>query len=324
MGRLPLPLIVLLAFLLVSGALSLVTNSYILTILIFSNIFAVSAASWDLLAGYAGQLSFGNVAFYGVGAYTVGILHCIGSPLCASYIILGSLPSNPWLSNPIVEVMVGGLVAILLSFVIGFAGVRLSGPYLALATFAVALVLQHLVTIYASITGGNFGLTVGPLFPDIRYTYAASLLLLVLAASFMLILVNSRYGLYFKAIRDDQTAAQAVGINPTKYKLLAFATSAFLTSVAGSFAVFAFGVVNSDVLGYNNSLLWIEMSVTGGSGTVVGAIIGSYFIQSLTELLRLSHALSLLIFSILFILVVRFSPGGLLGLLKRLLRRGVR
>lgn len=289
---------------------SFFSNDYILTILFFANIFAITAASWDILAGYAGQLSFGNVAFYGVGGYSVALL--------SKY--FGSQSGLSWLGNPIVATCVGVLVSAILSTGIGFSAIRLRGPYLAIVTFMVSGILQGLVIIYANITGGQFGLTLAQSFSSARFSYYVSLILMATSIFVMILITSSRFGLYFKAIRDDEIEAQATGINPTKYKLLAFIVSSSFTSVAGSLYVLAFGIVNWDVFGYSSSLLWIEMSVIGGSGTIVGSIFGSYFIQVLVEVLRVSQTYSLIAFAVIFVIVIRFFPQGLFGLIRKILR----
>jgi len=310
-----LGLVVLLAI------LPFVSNTYILTILIFANIYAITAASWDLLAGYAGQMSFGQVAFYGTGAYGVGLLiNYFGLP-CIGRQGWGYQESIsrciPLLSNPISALAIGSIAAIVLSLLIGFAAVRLRGPYLSIVTFAICIVLQRLVVIYGKYTGGQFGLTVGALLPSITYTYYMSLFFMIASIMVMLLIVNSRYGLYFKAIRDDEMAAQAIGINPIKYKLLAFALSSFFCSIAGGLYAFSFGMVDWGVYGYSFNLMWIEMSVIGGYGTIVGSVIGAYFVRIIVELLRISQALSNLAFAVIFLLVIKFFPQGLLSLFKR-------
>lgn len=303
-------------------------NPYALVILTLAYIYAAAAASWDLLAGYAGQLSFGQVAFFGIGGYAVGLL---------AY----HFPYWYWLSNPISATIVGILASVAFSVFIGASSVRMRGPYFAAVTFISVIVLQQIVIIFGDCgaqnvalpthfdwnhkycTGGQFGLMMPSLklFGDNRLTYWASLVYMIVSLASMMLIVRSRYGLYFKCIRDDEIAAQAIGINPTKYKLVAFAISAVFCSVAGSWYVFTSGLVNTDMFGYGYNFLWIEMVVIGGMTTIIGTIPGALFVGIVSELLRANSAIALAVFAGIFVLVVRFLPEGVIPLLKRKIGR---
>jgi branched-chain amino acid transport system permease protein len=298
---------------------SFFSSDYIFTILLFANIFAIAAASWDLLAGYAGQLSFGNVAFYGVGGYSIGLLTAYFGGQQSS-LLGGGSSAFALLANPIVATCIGIGLSMGLAILIGFSAIRLRGPYLAIVTFMVSIILQELIIIYGKYTGGQFGITIPNAFANARFSFYVSLIAMAASVMALILISSSRYGMYFRAIRDDEVEAQATGINPTKYKLMAFALSAAFTSMAGSLYTLSLGIVNWDVFGYSYNLLWIEMAVIGGPGTIVGSVIGSYFIQSIVEVLRLSQTYSLIGFAIIFIVVIRFFPQGLLGFIKRILR----
>jgi branched-chain amino acid transport system permease protein len=297
---------------------SIFSNDYIFTVLFFANLFAITAASWDILAGYAGQLSFGNVVFYGIGGYTIGLLSAYFGGAKSS-LLSGGNTALIWLANPFVATCIGVGLSVGLAIVLGFSAIRLRGPYLAIVTFMVTVIMQELIILYGKYTGGQFGITIVNYFANARYSFYVSFALMVFSLFVLILISGSRYGLYFKAIRDDEVAAQATGINPTRYKLMAFAVSAAFTSLAGSLYVLAYGVVNYQVFSYNSSLLWIEMSVIGGPGTIMGSLIGSYFIEGIIEILRLSQTYSLIGFAIIFILVIRFFPQGLLGIIKRII-----
>jgi len=308
------------------GILPLGLNPYALIVLTFAYIYAAAAASWDLLAGYAGQLSFGQVAFFGIGGYTVALL---------AY----HFPYWYWLSNPISATVIGILASVVFSVFIGASSVRMRGPYFAAVTFISVIVLQQIVIIFGDCgaqsvalptrfdwahkycTGGQFGLMLpsygAALFGDNRLTYWASLLYMIVSLASMMLVVRSRYGLYFKCIRDDEIAAQAIGINLTKYKLIAFAISAVFCSVAGSWYVLATGMVNTDMFGYGYNFLWIEMVVIGGMTTIIGTIPGALFVGIVSELLRANAAIALAVFAAIFVIVVRFLPEGILPLLRR-------
>jgi len=298
---------------------SFFSDDYIFTVLFFANLFAIGAASWDILAGYAGQLSFGNVVFYGIGGYSIGLLSAYFSGKQSS-LLGGGSSAYSFLANPIISICVGIGISMGLAVLIGFAAIRLRGPYLAIVTFMLGIILQELIVIYGKYTGGEFGVSIPDAFANARFSFYVSLIAMAVSVLALILITGSRYGLYFKAIKDDEVQAQATGINPTKYKLMAFAVSAAFTSLAGSIYVLSYGIVNYDVFSYTTSLQWIEMSVIGGPGTIVGSVIGSYFIQILVELLRISQTYSLIIFAVVFIIVIRFFPQGLLGFIKRVLR----
>src|SRR5690348_17540332 len=136
------PVYILITLVIILVTVSFFSNDYILTVLFFANIFAVTAASWDILSGYAGQLSFGNVTFYGIGGYSIALL--------SKY--FGSNDRLVWLANPVVATGLGVLVSAVVSLCIGFSAIRLRGPYLAIVTFMVSGIFQGLVIIFANIT----------------------------------------------------------------------------------------------------------------------------------------------------------------------------
>jgi branched-chain amino acid transport system permease protein len=300
-----------------------ILSSYWISVLVWCNLFAIAAGSWDLLTGYAGQLSFGHSAFFGIGAYAMALawkFFGVHPPYGLARICCWE---PVWISNPVVAASIGAFAALLFALFLGSCAARVRGPALAILTFLTGLILQEVVFVEADITDGSFGITPGTFFPDIgsyrsvTWAYWGSVILLVAIVASMLWLVRSPYGVYFKCIRDDEIAAQAIGINPTKYKVMAFTISSVFCSLTGAYSVLAFGAVNPTFFSFNYNFLWIEMAVIGGSGTIVGAVFGSYFINILVEILRLSSTLSLVLFGIVFVIVLRFFPRGFMALLSR-------
>jgi branched-chain amino acid transport system permease protein len=271
-----------------------VKSTYVIDLLIVCNIYAVFLSSWDLLTGYTGQISFGHSLFIGGGAYTAGILSFyFGVPI--------------YLTIPI-----GGCMAALLGFGFGVPALRLRGPYLALATFAASAVLHGLTAVFWLYSGGEDGLYgVAPLTRNYVVKYYWSVILMVFCSGFLLFLVNSQYGLILKSIREDEAAAEASGINVTKYKLLTFVMSAFLAGIAGSFYGHAQMHVGTDLLSLTLSIMVVLMSVAGGMGTIVGPIVAGYLLILLNEWLRVIEVVRVLIYSGSVVLILLFIPKGI-------------
>ncbi len=195
-------------------------HPYYLRILIMASIFAIFAASWDLLSGFTGQISFGHALFFGVAAYTSALLNLnIGLP--------------PWLTIPL-----GALAAVVAGLVVGVPCLRLRGTYLALATLAFPLILIGVVFVIPDITGGELGVSGIDRLSESRVTeYYIAVTLMVILGFVMWKITDSKTGIIFHAIREDEVAARASGINTTRYKLLAFCLSGFFAGLAGGLYV---------------------------------------------------------------------------------------
>ena len=271
-----------------------VKSTYVIDLLIVCNVWAVFLSSWDLLTGYTGQISFGHSLFIGGGAYTAGFLSFyFGVPF--------------WVTIPL-----GGCVAALLGFGLGVPALRLRGPYLALATFAASAVLHGLSAVFWLYSGGEDGLYgVAPLTRNYVVKYYWSVILMVLCSGFLLFLVNSQYGLILKSIREDESGAEASGINVTRYKLLTFVMSAFLAGIAGAFYGHAQMHVGTDLLSLSLSIMVVLMSVAGGMGTIVGPVVAGYLLILLNEWLRAIEVVRVLIYSFSVVLILLFIPRGI-------------
>ena len=271
-----------------------VKSNYVIDLLILCNIYAVFLSSWDLLTGYTGQISFGHSLFIGGGAYTAGILSFYaGVPI--------------WITIPL-----GGFVAALLGFGIGMPALRLKGPYLALATFAASAVLAGLAAVFWEYSGGEDGLYgVAPLSRSYVIKYYCSVGLMVVICGFLLFLVNSQYGLILKSIREDESAAQASGINVAKYKLITFVMSGFLAGIAGAFYAHIQMHVAIELVQLPLSIMVVLMSVAGGIGTIVGPIAAGYLLILLNEWLRVIEVVRLLIYTGSVVLILLFIPRGI-------------
>lgn len=276
-------------------------GTYILSLLIMLLIYIILAQSWNLVAGYAGQFNLGLAAYFGSGALGYSMLYSTGMPFYAA-------------------MLAGGIVATVLAVIIGIPTLRLRGIYFAIGTLALAEALN---------------ITVNNLFPMSMYapsTYWASFSLvncyylgLGLACVTMAvayIVVNSRVGLALRAIRDDQDPAEAVGINPTKYKVLIFIISSFLAGLAGGIYGFYQGIIYPFA---QFTPVWtfgpLLAACIGGLGTLTGPVWGGIFFVILQEVF--SHTVGqahFIVSGIVFILVILFLPGGLVQAIEMIRR----
>src|SRR5262245_5556373 len=283
--------IALLAYPMVHGDL------YVMRILTMTCIFAMFAASWDLLAGYTGQVNFGHALFFGAGAYTSALLSI-------------KLGLSPWLT-----IWAGAAVALLFGFLVGYLCLRLRGSYLSLATLAFPLIALGLLFAFPDFSGGELGvsglqrLAVGA--TANYYLAAVSMLVIVFG---LWALADSRFGIVLHAIRDDEVAARASGINTPRYKLAVFALSAAAAGFAGALFAHYLRVAGPSTLEVALSFQVVIWGVFGGVATVYGPVAAVFILYPLTEWLgsfRHFGELRLLIFAVIVLLVLLFMPRGL-------------
>jgi branched-chain amino acid transport system permease protein len=285
---------------------SMVGNNYQLQVLFRITLFAAMGLAWNLVGGYAGQLSLGHVAFFGVGAYGLALFTQLQIPI--------------WIS-----LFLAAVVATLFAAIIGIISFRLRGPYFTLATIAFGEVLRLTAT-NLDVTGGAIGLTMPALFHGRtfwRQFYLASVALAALAFLVNLWVSRSRFGYYLMAIREDEDTASAVGINTSRCKLQAFLLSAFLTALAGALYASAFQfIVPDSVLTLEISVQIAIITMLGGAGTLLGPIIGAALLLTAQEIFKNQFKEShLLIYGILIVIVVLFVPEGIVGGLQQLFRK---
>jgi branched-chain amino acid transport system permease protein len=285
---------------------ALVHNDYLMQVFFRIVLFAALGLAWNLVGGYAGQLSLGHVAFFGLGAYGLAILTARGVPV--------------WISIFLAAAIATGFAAI-----IGRIVFRLRGPYFTLSTIAFGEVLRLSATNLA-ITGGAIGLSTPALFTGQNFWklfYLAAVALAVICFAVNYATSKSRPGYYLMAIREDEDTASAVGIDTAGYKLRALLISAFLTALGGALYASAFQYIVPD------SVLTIEISVQiaiitmlGGAGTLLGPAVGAILLLGASELFKNRFQEShLLIYGILIVAVVLFLPEGVVGGLENLFRR---
>ena len=295
-------------------ALPAVLTSYAVTVFIFIFFYGYLGQSWNILGGYGGQLSAGHAAFVGVGAYTTTLL------------------SMHWGLSPWIGMLVGGAVAAALGAVIGSLGFRfgLRGFYFVLLTVAFAEVCR-IVTLNTDAIGGALGLyitfTGNPWhlqFQDNRAYYYVALALMLLATGVVAAVERSRLGAYLLAIREDEDAAEALGVDTFRYKLGAIVLSAFLTGLGGAFyANYLFSLQPNAVFGIPLSVDIIIRPVVGGAGTLLGPLLGSLILSPLAEIARIYFTrpgwagFHLVIYGVLLVAVVLFLPHGAYPHLRR-------
>lgn len=279
---------------------------------ILAMIFATTAAGWNVLGGYAGQVSFGNAVFFGAGAYTTALGVRAGW--------------SPWLTIP-----VGAAVAAAIGLAIGVPCLRLRSHYFAIATIAVGEIAYIVVNSTKSL-GASAGLTL-PLrsqsLANLQFSvrnptpyYNVALVLFAVATVFVWLLARGRTGSYLQAIRDDQDAAAAAGVNLWRYKLIAVSISAILTAIPGSvYAMYVLFVDPSLVLDLTVSINIVLITMLGGIGTLWGPLIGAWALEALQQYTQQQFGsvagLDLLIFGLVIVVVVLIEPGGIAALLTR-------
>ncbi len=271
--------------------------------------FAVALASaWNLLGGFAGQISIGYSAFLGIGSYTTALLALKGV--------------NVWATLPL-----AALLGALFSVFVGWPTFRLRGPYFTIATIGVS----EAVRVFAagvSFTGGSSGLRMPPGSFDFTRDYLAMVTLAVGVVFLSAWIRGSAFGRALAAIRQDIDAAEALGVNSTKYKLLVHALSAALVAVAGSLFAINFQYISpGSVFDFRLSLSIVLMPIVGGLGTVAGPVLGAILFGYLQIKMLSTPALrdsNLFLYGGLLVAVMLFEPKGLMGVFRRLQRAASR
>ena len=266
-------------------------------------VWVTTSVAWNLLGGFAGQVSFGFAVFYGLGAYST------------------AMSLNAGLDRP-VSLLIGAAVAATASLFIGLPTFRLRGPYFAIATIGVSEAVRVVMTNVA-VTGGASGyrLSEHGNFNQLLHFYTA-LSVAVIAVTVSVFVRRSKFGLALVAIREDEDAASDLGVNPFRTKLLAHALAAALTGAAGGvYTGYAAFIYPQGVFGFDISVAILLMPIIGGVGTVWGPVVGALvygFVHE--ELIASFPQLHLLLYGSLLILIILFEPGGVMGLLGKIVR----
>lgn len=270
-------------------------NPYLIRILILTSIFAILAASWDLLSGFTGQMNFGHALFFGVGAYTSALLH-----------IHIQLP--PWGSIPL-----GALAAVLMGLIVGIPCLRLKHTYLALTTLAFPIILTGIIFALPEITGGELGVSgLQRLTNSLLGNYYLYIIIFLVLSAIMWKITDSHTGIIFHAIREDELAVKASGINTTRYKLLAFSLSGFFAGIAGGLYAHYMRIAGPSTLEVSMSFSVVIWAVFGGMVTIYGPIAAVFILFPLLEFVRFWPEYRTMIFAAVVLLILLYMPEGLI------------
>ncbi|MDR2528584.1 MAG: branched-chain amino acid ABC transporter permease [Synergistaceae bacterium] len=285
-----------------------VDNKFYLDILITSTYYSIIAVAWNIMCGYTGQLSLGHGAFLGIGQYT-------------SVLLYTKLGLTPWLG-----VFAGGVMAMLLAFLIGVLVLRLKGPFFALSTIALCTILQILAVKFTDLTGGASGITirfdpalVNIIFRSYKIYFTIFVILLLVVLVTTIRVRHSRLGSNLIAIRENDLAASSLGINLFKNQVIALIISAFFTSVAGCFyaqyVLFIYPEGAFDIIISQKAAI---LSIVGGAGTVFGPAIGGFVLTPTEIMLRTwlgstYQGAYLIVYGVLLIFVILVIPNGVIG-----------
>jgi branched-chain amino acid transport system permease protein len=278
-------------------------DSYSLLVFTLCALAAVVGVGLNVLIGLSGQISFGHIAFYAIGAYISALMTLAGLPL--------------WLAVPAAGVVAGAVGALL-----AIPALRVTGPYLAMITIAFSFVVHHSLIEWRDVTGGSNGLMGIPLpeLADIDPSILLALIatgLMIAALAFYQRLHHSGWGKAMRAVKASEIAARSLGFNPVLSKTLAFALSALLTGLAGALLSPLLMFINPESFPFSQSILFVLAVIVGGSGTLFGPVLGALLIVLVPELLSDFAEYRLLIFSVLLLVVLWIAPNGLLGALAR-------
>jgi branched-chain amino acid transport system permease protein len=271
-------------------------SRYVTGVLNVCLVYGIWAASWDFMSGLTGRENFGHALFIGSGAYVAAFLNV-------------SFGWSPWWSPP-----AAALVAVVLSLIIGFPTLRLRGPYFALAMLAAATIMQQFTRIFWEYTGGEEGINgVESMIESSLGYYYLTLVALVVAVVVQLLIAHSSWGVILRAIRGDEAACQAAGINVTFYKIAALMISAAFAGLGGAFYTHYQRAITPDAFGVALSITCIIMVYVGGMGTIYGPACGAILLTLLTELLRGFGQYRLTVYTLVLIFILFFMPGGLVA-----------
>jgi len=292
---LPSRIIVALFFLVLLGMPMISQNPYLIRVIILTSIFAILAASWDLLSGFTGQMNFGHALFFGVGAYTSALLNI-------------HLHIPPWGSVPL-----GAMAAVLTGLIVGIPCLRLKHTYLALTTMAFPIILMGIVFALPDVTGGELGISgLQRISNSLIGNYYIYIVVMLILCTVMWKITDSHTGIIFHAIREDELAVKASGINTTRYKLMAFCLSGFFAGIAGGLYAHYMRIAGPSTLEVSMSFTVVIWAVFGGIATIYGPIAAVFILFPLLEFVRFWPEYRMLIFAVVVLLILLYMPEGLI------------
>jgi branched-chain amino acid transport system permease protein len=290
-------------------------GDYYLTVLIFMGINSLVVIGLSLLMGYAGQISLGHAAFYGIGAYTTGIL------------------TTQYHFSIYSAFLVGIFLSILVAIVIGIPALRLSGHYLAVATLGIGEIVYIIFNELTELTGGPSGLSNIPSIHIFGFQFNSSLkfyylvwAVLILIIWFSLNLIYSRVGRALRSMHGSEVAANAMGVNLSFLKIQVFVLSAVYASIAGSLYAHFVTFIAPNNFGLMVSIMFLMMGVIGGIHTIWGSLLGATLLTFLPEYLRVFEKFDILVYGVILLGILLFMPEGFLEgvpvLFRKFFKRG--
>jgi branched-chain amino acid transport system ATP-binding protein len=290
-------------------ALAATVNGYYVFVLANVALFAIVGIGLNVLLGLTGQMSFGHVGFYAIGAYAVAIL-------------TSKAGWSFWAAWP-----VGALIAGAMGALLALPALRAKGPYLAMITIAFGFIVEHAIVEARDLTGGQNGIMgiAGPSLFGLAQGERAAAMLAVLTAGVALVafalLSRGGWGAAMRAVRDSETAAESVGLDPLRIKTVAFALSALCAGAAGGLFAPLSGFVTPHTFGFGQSILFVLVVMIGGAGSVAGPVVGALVVALLPEVLASLEEYRLLFFGLLLLVVLWAAPDGAAGLWRRVTAR---
>lgn len=269
-----------------------VITPYYRSVLYWIAIYIILAASLNIIIGITGQLSLGHAGFMSIGGYAAAII----------------LQSQPTLTGLLIGMGIGAVISALVSFAVAMPTLRLKGDYLAIATLGVGEIIR-IVILNMSITNGASGISNIAKLINWPLAFVVMVIALILSANFK----HSAIGRACISVNEDEIAAEAMGINTTKYKVIAFIFGAVLASIAGALFATTYYVVKPETFGVNTSINILIIVVFGGMGSLTGTVLATIFIGIVNLLLQPYAEIRMIVYSVILIVVMIFRPEGLFG-----------
>lgn len=299
-------------------------DAYIVRILNLCAIYTILGLSMNLINGFTGLFSLGHAGFMAIGAYTTAILTLSVDAKAQNFFmepILAPLANVEWPFFP--ALLLAGILSALVGFLIGAPALRLKGDYLAIATLGFAEIIRVIFTNTQNITNGALGLKRIPPYTNLWWSYGIA----VFTIAFMILLINSSYGRAFKAIREDEIAAESMGINLFKHKVMSFTIGAFFAGIGGGLLGNLLGTIDPAMFKFTLTFNILLIIVLGGMGSITGTVISAFLVTISLEALRFLDqpinlgffvipgvaGMRMVVFSVLLMIVVLFYRHGLMG-----------
>ncbi|WP_297428544.1 branched-chain amino acid ABC transporter permease [Clostridium sp.] len=267
-----------------------VINSYYKGIITFALINIILAVSLNLIVGFTGQLCLGHASFMSIGAYVSAMVT--------------QKAHMPF----VISIFIGAIIACILATLIGYPTLKLTGDYFAITTLAFCQIIQ-IIIMNINVVGGARGLTGIP----IKTTFTVAFIFMVISIIVIKNIINSSHGRAMLSVRENEIAAESMGINALKYKIMAFVIAAFFAGLAGGLYAHYAGYIKPDSFDFNKSIDYLTFVVFGGMGSLSGSVISAVILTFLPELLRGMGDFRMVIYPLALILLMIFRPEGLLG-----------